>query len=210
MARNLDPKCKQCRRAGEKLFLKGERCFTPKCAVVRRNYPPGIHGIKGGKKKLSEYGFQLREKQKAKKEYGLMEGQFKLTFKKAKEQKGDMSENFLKLLETRLDNVVYRLGFASSRSQARILVSHGHFLVDDKKVNIPSYNLKKGHVIKIKQSSQRKKIFNILPEKLKKTEAPAWLNLDAKELTGKILHSPVLNEIKTNIDAQAVIGFYSR
>jgi small subunit ribosomal protein S4 len=210
MARNLDPKCKQCRRAGEKLFLKGERCFTPKCAIVRRNYPPGIHGVKGGKKKLTEYGFQLREKQKAKKEYGLMEDQFKLTFKKAQKQKGDTSENFLKLLETRLDNVVYRLGFASSRNQARILVSHGHFLVDDKKVNIPSYNLKKGDIIKIKQSSQRKKIFNILPEKLKKTEAPGWLNLDAKELTGKILHSPMLNEIKTNIDAQAVIGFYSR
>lgn len=210
MGRNLNPKCKQCRRIGEKLFLKGERCMTPKCAIIKRNYPPGMHGQKSGSKKATEYGLQLKEKQKAKKEYNLMEGQFRLAFKKAKKVKGNTSENLLKILETRLDNAVYRLGFADSRSQSRVLVSHGHFLINGKKVNIPSYCVKTGDVIKIKEGSQRKKPLSILSEKLKKAEVPGWLNLDIKELTGKILHDPLQNEIKTNFDPQAVIEFYSR
>jgi small subunit ribosomal protein S4 len=209
MAKNLDPKCKQCRRVGEKLFLKGERCLSPKCAIVKKNYPPGVHGVKG-KRKLSEYGLQLQEKQKAKKEYNLLEDQFRLTFERGKKQAGDAGENLFRLLETRLDNVVYRLGFASSRSQARELVTHGHFLVNDKKVNIPSYQVKTGDVIKIKEKSKRLKLFSILPEKLKKVEIPSWLNLDRKELIGKVLHNPTMDEIKTNVNVQMIIEFYSR
>ena len=210
MSKNLEPKCKQCRRIGEKLFLKGDRCSASKCAITRRSYPPGVHGPKGSRRKISDYGSQLKEKQKAKKTYNLMEKQFRLTFKKAKQQSGDAGENLFKLLETRLDNVAYRLGFAVSRGQARELVSHGHFLVNDKKVNIPSYRVKTGDVIKIKQNSQGLKQFNALRERLKKTEVPGWLHLDAKELSGKVLHTPAFNEIRTNIDARVIVEFYSR
>jgi small subunit ribosomal protein S4 len=209
MAKNLDPKCKQCRRIGEKLFLKGERCSTQKCAIVRRNYPPGVHGAKG-KKRISDYGTQLKEKQKAKKEYNLLEKQFRLTFEKGKKQPGNAGENLFKLLETRFDNAVYRLGFAASRSQARELITHGHFLINDKKVNIPSYHLRTGDIIKIKERSKKLKPFNILKEKLKKVEISAWLNLDNKELTGKVLHMPTADEIKTNINAQIIVEYYSR
>jgi small subunit ribosomal protein S4 len=210
MAKNLNPKCKQCRRLGEKLFLKGERCSTPKCAIVRRNYAPGVHGPKMARRKLSEYGLQLQEKQKAKKEYNILENQFKKIFKKAQEKSGDAGENLFILLESRFDNVIYRLGFASSRSQARELISHGHFLINDKKVNIPSYQLKAGDIVKIKERSKKLKIFSALGEKLKKFETPAWLHLDAKEMQGKILHTPKFEEMKTKINAQMVVEFYSR
>jgi len=153
MGRNLDAKCKQCRRIGEKLFLKGERCDSPKCAMVKRNYPPGFHGQKG-KKRQSDYGLQLAEKQKAKKQYNLLEKQFKLTFSKAQKQTGDAGENLLKLLETRLDNVVFRLGIATSRTQARQFVGHGHIRVNDKKVDIPSFQVKQGDVVRVKSSSK--------------------------------------------------------
>jgi len=184
--------------------------MTAKCAIVRRNYAPGIHGPKGQTKKTTEYGNQLKEKQKAKKTYNLMEKQFKLTFEKSKKQKGNTSENFLKNLEIRLDNAVYRLGFADSRSQARELISHGHFLVNNKKVNIPSYSLRTGDVIKIKDSSKRKKPFNKLGEKLKKVDSLSWINLNIEELTGKILHSPSMKDIKINFDPQVIIEYYSR
>ncbi len=209
MAKNLDPKCKQCRREGEKLFLKGDRCSSPKCAMVKKNYPPGIHGAKR-RSRQSDYSLQLREKQKAKKLYNLLEKQFKITFNKASQQKGDAGENLLKALETRLDNVIYRLNFASSRSQARQLVNHGHFTVNDKKVNIPSYQVKSGDVIKIRLSSQKNKAFNNLGEKLKKAEAPGWLNLNQKELTGKVLHQPGKDDAEMKINTQMIVEFYSK
>lgn len=209
MGRNLSPKCKQCRRIGEKMFLKGERCTTPKCAFVKRDYAPGMHGNKQ-RRKLSNYGLQLQEKQKAKKEYRLMEKQFKLIFEKAQKQSGDAGNNFLKLLETRMDNAIYRLGFTSSRNQARELVSHGHFLVNDKKVDIPSYTLKAGDIVKIKEKSKKMKVFSSLAEKLKKSEIPGWLSLDISEMSGKILRLPAPNDIKTTINAQTIVEFYSR
>lgn len=210
MAKNLEPKCKQCRRAGEKLFLKGERCFTPKCEMVKRNYPPGVHGAKG-KGRKSGYGMQLEEKQKAKKQYLLLEKQFRLTFEKAKKQAGNAGENLFKLLETRLDNVVYRLGFVSSRGQARELVNHGHFAVNNRKVNIPSCQVKVGDVVKVASGSRTKKQFSNLEEKLKKIKVPGWLNLDTKELSGKVLHYPGKEEIKNiNFNLQMIVEFYSK
>lgn len=209
MAKNLEPQCKQCRRIGEKLFLKGEKCTTPKCPLVKRPYPPGTHGPKG-KQRQTDYGLQLQEKQKAKKSYGLTEKQFELTLNRAKKKTGDANENFLKLLETRLDNTIYRLGFASSHFEARQLVNHGHFLVNNKKVNIPSCNVKAGNVIKLKPSSRRLKIFTNIEEKLKKKELPSWLNLDLKELTAKVLHEPKPEDLKTNINFYMIIEFYSR
>lgn len=209
MARNLDPKCKQCRRVGEKLFLKGERCYGVKCAIVKRNYPPGAHGAKG-RTRQTEYGLQLQEKQKAMKQYRLLEKQFNITFTKAKKQSGNLSENFLKLLESRLDNAVFRSGLALSRDKARQLVSHGHFTVNNRKVNIPSYQVKAGDVIKVKDSSKRNKYFSKLSEALKKTEAPGWINLEAKELSVKILHQPSGDELKTNLNMQMIVEYYSR
>ena len=155
MARNLNPKCRQCRRIGEKLFLKGDRCVSTKCALIKKNYPPGIHGAKQTRAKSSEYGKQLREKQKAKRIYGILEKQFRNYFKKAANKKKETGEILLKILEMRLDNVIYRVGLAKSRNKARQLVSHGHFLINNKKVNIPSYEVNIKDVIKIKQKSEK-------------------------------------------------------
>ena len=209
MAKNLDPKCKLCRRAGEKLFLKGDRCLTAKCAMVKRNYPPGFHGPKKTRR-LSDYGQQLSEKQKAKRQYNLLEKQFKLTFEKARRQTGNTGEIFIKLLEMRLDNAIYRLGFASSRAQARQLINHGHFTVNDHKVNIPSYQLKGGDIIKIKANKKQAKVFKDLGEKLSKSEFPGWLHLNPKELTAKVLHQPDIETIKPNFNIQMIIEYYSR
>ena len=209
MARNIDNKCKQCRRVGEKLFLKGERCFSAKCAMVKRNYAPGFHGPKG-RKRLSDYGLQLQEKQKARKLYGLLEKQFRLTFDKASKKSGDAGTNFLKLLEMRLDNVVYRLGLASSRSQARQLVNHGHFTLNGKKAGIPSMIVKPGQVIKVKKTSTKTKFFKNIEEKLKKAEVPSWLSLDAGELSAKVLHEPKDSDLPQNINVQMIIEFYSK
>lgn len=211
MGKNLDPKCKQCRRAGEKLLLKGERCFSTKCAMVKRNYPPGLHGPKG-KKRLTDYGLQLLEKQKAKKYYGLSESQFKLSFDKVQKKGGDVGANFLKFLEMRLDNVVYRAGLAPSRSLARQLVNHGHFKVNDRKVDIPSYQVKIGHKITIKKSSLNNKYFKILPEKLKNmaSEQKSWLNVDSKELSFKVLHEPRQQDLPMNIKTYMIIEYYSK
>ncbi len=209
MAKNLDAKCKQCRRAGEKLFLKGERCYTAKCAMVKRNYPPGFHGPKG-RRRQTDYGLQLNEKQKAKRQYILLEQQFKLIFEKARRQSGNAGENFVKLLEMRLDNTIYRLGFAFSRPQARQLVNHGHFTVNGRKVNIPSCQLKKGDTIKIKSNKKQAKIFKNLSEKLKKKEVPGWLHLDTKELTAKVLHQPNMEAINPNFNVQMIVEYYSR
>lgn len=209
MGRNIDNKCKQCRRIGEKLFLKGDRCSTPKCAMIKRNYAPGFHGPKGHKR-LSDYGLQLQEKQKAKKYYGLLEKQFRLTFAKASKKQGDAGKNFLRLLEMRLDNVIYRLGWASSRAQARQLVTHGHFTVNDVKTDIPSFTVKLGQVIKIRKSSRPNRFFKNLGEKLKKAETPSWLNLEVKDLSAKALHEPKDTDLPQNINVQMIIEYYSK
>jgi len=190
-------------------MLKGERCATAKCAVVKRNYPPGLHGPKG-RTRQSGYNMQLREKQKAKRIYNLMEKQFALSFARAIKQKGEAGENLMKILETRLDNVIYRLGFASSRAQARVLTNHGHFRVNDAKVNIPSFNVKTGDIIKIKQSSRKSKAFAGLSEKLKKVEIPGWLNLDTKDLSAKVLHQPAKENFESKINSQMIVEFYSK
>ncbi|MEA3463795.1 MAG: 30S ribosomal protein S4 [Patescibacteria group bacterium] len=208
MAKNLGPKCKQCRREGEKLMLKGERCNSPKCAMVKKNYPPGIHGPKR-RGRQSDYSLQLREKQKTKRFYNLLEKQFKITFNKASKQKGDAGENLLKMLEIRLDNVIYRSGFAVSRNYARQLVSHGHFTVNDKKVNVPSYQVKTGDIIKIKSPSKKNKAFSNIEERLKKITAPGWLNIDTKELICKILHQPAKEDTE-KINTHMIVEFYSR
>jgi len=209
MSKYLGSKCKLCRREGEKLMLKGDRCGTGKCAIVKRNYPPGLHGPKG-RARQSGYNMQLREKQKAKRIYNLLEKQFELSFNRAKKQKGDVGENLMKILETRLDNAVYRLGFAQSRAQARTLVAHGHFTVDDVKVNIPSYNLKTGQIIKIKPASRTSKQFSNLSERLKKIEAPGWLNLEIKDFSAKMLHQPAKENFEANVNTQMIVEFYSR
>ena len=209
MGRNLEPKCKQCRRVGEKLFFKGDRCNSPKCAMVKRNYPPGFHGPKG-KKRQTDFGLQLTEKQKGRKSYNLLEKQFKATFDKASSKKGDVGENLLRLLEMRLDTTIYRLGFAESRIKARQLVNHGHFRVNDKKVNIPSYTVNSGDIITIEEKSKKIKHFKELVEKIKKYQAPGWINLDQKGLSGKVLHEPNVKEIQSNINVQMIVEFYSR
>jgi small subunit ribosomal protein S4 len=210
MSKNLEPKCKKCRRIGEKLLLKSERCLTSKCAMVKKNYPPGFHGPKG-KQRLSDFVTQLREKQKAKIQYNLLEKQFKLTFLEARKRGGNVGENFISLLESRLDNAIYRLGLAGSRGQAREMVSHGHFLVKGKKVNIPSYQLKQGDVIGIKTSSLRKKYFNNLKEKnFNMSQIPGWMNFDPKEMTAKIVGTPNALEVGKGINTQMIVEFYSR
>lgn len=209
MARNIDSKCKQCRRAGEKLFLKGERCYTPKCAMVKRNYAPGFHGQKG-RRRLSDYGLQLAEKQKAKKFYGLMEKQFHLTFAKASKKSGDAGKNFLRALEMRLDNVIYRSGWATSRALARQLVNHGHFTVNGKKADIASFSVKAGQEIKVKKSSQNSPYFRNLGDKLKKADRPSWLNFNASEASVKVLHEPQEADLPQNLNVQVIIEYYSK
>jgi small subunit ribosomal protein S4 len=209
MGRNLEPKCKQCRRAGEKLFLKGERCRTVKCAIVKRNYPPGFHGPKG-RPRSTEYGIQLNEKQKAQKQYNLLEKQFRLTFEKAQSQAGNTAENFLKLLEMRFDNIIYRLGIGESRSQARQLINHSLFTINDRNVNIPSRILKVGDIIKIKSNKKNYKIFLNAVERIKKLELPNWLILEKNTLETKILNQPDINSLKANFNIQMIVEFYSR
>jgi small subunit ribosomal protein S4 len=210
MAKDLNPKCKKCRRAGEKIFLKGERCNTAKCALVKRNFAPGFHGPKQQRKRLSDYGQQLAEKQKAKRQYVLLEKQFKLTFEAAKAKTGNVAENFLKSLEMRFDNVVFRSGFAVSRSQARQMINHGLFTINEKIVNIPSYHTKTGEEIKIKTNKKNAKIFKNLTETIKKHEAPGWLNVDMKEIKSKVLHQPGMDVIKPNFNIQMIVEYYSR
>jgi len=209
MAKDLDPKCKKCRRAGEKLFLKGEKCSSPKCVFIKRNYPPGLHGVKK-RKFLTNYGQQLLEKQKAKRTYGLLEKQFKNYYQKAVKKQGNTAELLLQLLEMRLDNVVYRLGLASSRKQARQLVNHGHFAVNNKKVNIPSFQVKAKDIISLKSGKEKTKVFVNIDKNLAKWETPSWIDLNAKELQGKILDKPTLEEIKSQFNPTLIVEFYSR
>lgn len=208
MAKDIGPKCKKCRREGEKLFLKGDKCLSSACPMVKRNYPPGVHGPKG-KPRLTEYGQQLREKQKAKRIYNLLEQQFLNYYKKALQTKGKSTDNLFQLLELRLDNVVYRLNFAKSRSSARQLISHKHFKVNGKSINIPSYQLKVGDEISIKEKSLKSNQFIEL-QKIIKKETPEWLSLDPKDLKGKVIGLPDLDKEKVGIDFRLIIEFYSR
>jgi small subunit ribosomal protein S4 len=206
MARYTDAACRLCRRESQKLFLKGERCYSTKCALERRNYPPGQHGQ--GRKKVSDYGLQLREKQKAKRFYGLLEKQFRNTFDKAAKRKGITGENLLVMLETRLDNTVFRMGFASSRKEARQLVNHGHFTVDDKKVDIPSYEVRPGQTIAVKKKSHNSPKFKEIKEF--QITVPAWVSVDVDKLTGQVLSLPTREEIDTPIAEHLIVELYSK
>jgi small subunit ribosomal protein S4 len=206
MARDLGPKCRVCRREGMKLFLKGERCLTEKCAIERRSYPPGEHGR--GRIKQSEYLLQLREKQKARRYYGLLEKQFRNYYEKAAKQQGITGEVLLRMLEMRLDNVVYRLGFAASRSQARQLVRHGHFQVNGRRVNIPSFQVRPDSVVSIRAGSSAEQVLRDATD-LTASVAP-WLQADHDNLTGKVLRAPERGEIDTPVQEQLIVELYSK
>ncbi len=212
MARNTDPVCKMCRREGEKLFLKGERCFTPKCAFERRPYAPGQHGktSQGHSRRLSDYSRQLRAKQKTRRVYGVLERQFRRYFNMALKTRGLTGVNLLQILESRLDNVVYRLGFAVNRAQARQMVAHGHFLVNGRRTNIPSMVLKPGDVVAVRPESKKNGLFTDLTEQAEKTNAALWLERDLKELSARILRAPERGEIDGNLNEQLVVEYYSR
>lgn len=209
MGRYTGSVCRQCRREGEKLFLKGDRCYTPKCAMDRKPYGPGMHG-QNRSKKPTEYGVQLREKQKVKRMYGIMEKQFRNYFEKAERQPGITGENLLILLERRLDNVVYRLGFASSRREARQLVNHGHFLVNGKKVNIPSMLLKPGDVVEVKERSKESPKFKEIQAQAAYKTPPEWLELDVDNLRGRVLAYPKREDIGGTISEHLIVELYSR
>jgi len=208
MARYTDSVCKLCRRERQKLFLKGQKCFTEKCPIEQRNYPPGQHGL-SRRSKVSEYGVQLREKQKIKRSYGLLETQFRNYFEKATSQKGRTGENLIKLLERRLDNVVFRLGFASSRKQARQLITHRHIIVNNIPVDIPAYLLKAGDVIQIKDKSKKlDAIHNSL--KRVKDNTYGWLTVDKATLSGTFVQIPERADVPLNANEQLVVELYSK
>lgn len=208
MARYTDAVCRLCRRQGMKLFLKGDKCFTPKCPVERRSYAPGDHGQR--RRKVSEYGVQLKEKQKIKNIYGVLERQFRKTFEEAERRPGITGENLLQLLEMRLDNVVYRMGWASSRPEARQLVRHGHFSLRGRKTDIPSALVKIGDVVAVREGSRNGEYFQaVIPSMAKKT-IPKWLSLDTEATSGRVMAVPAREEIDTNVSEQLVVEFYSR
>ena len=206
MSRYTDANCKLCRREGQKLFLKGERCYSSKCALERRNYAPGQHGQ--ARKKMSDYGIQFREKQKAKRFYGMQETQFRNLYEKAAKKSGKTGENLLILLETRLDNVVFRLGFASSRKEARQLVTHGHFTVNGKKADIPSMELKAGDVIRVKEKSQSSPKFKEVKEM--SITVPSWMSVEVEKLEGKIVTLPTRADIDTPVAEHLIVELYSK
>jgi len=209
VGRYTEAVCRQCRREGEKLFLKGDRCYSEKCAVEKKNYPPGAHG-QGRRQKVSEYGLQLREKQKTRRTYGVLEKQFRNYFDKADRQQGITGENLLILLERRLDNVVYRLGFASSRKEARQLVNHGHFTVNGKKATIPSMLIRVEDVIQVKDASKDMAKFEEIKEQAAYKTPPEWLSVDVENLTGRVLAYPVREQIDTPVNEQLIVELYSR
>lgn len=208
MARYTGPVCRLCRREGVKLFLKGDRCYSEKCAFEKRAYAPGQHGQR--RTKATEYGIQLREKQKARRIYGILEGQFRKYFKEADRRKGVTGENLIVQLEQRFDNVVFRAGFADSRSQARQLVRHNHFKLNGRKANIPSMILKPGDVVQLKESSKKSVIIKTIVEKLGKKNLPEWLNLDAENLAVKIVALPARENIDIPVTEQLIVELYSR
>jgi small subunit ribosomal protein S4 len=208
VARYRDALCRLCRRESEKLFLKGDRCYTDKCGIEKRNYAPGQHGQK--RKKLSDYALQLREKQKAKETYGVLENQFKRYFQLAEKKKGVTGSNLLQLLELRLDNIVYRLGFAANRRQARQLVLHGHFTVNNKRVSIPSCLLRPGDVVGLKEASTKLTVVEENISKIEHRGLPAWIEMDTKNLKGKVLHAPERDEIELTVQEQLIVELYSK
>ena len=205
----ITSKCKKCRRADQKLFIKGDRCSTQKCAMVKRPYIPGAHG-KSRRKRFSEYGMQLAEKQKIRYTYGISEKQFKKYFKEAIDQKEDKGDFLVKKLESRLDNVVFRLGWAKSRGSARQIVNHGHILVNDRKVDISSYQVKKDDVIKLKEKSKKLVLFKELKTFLKKNKTPDWLSLDAQKIEGTIKGNPDFKDLEQVGEVNMIIEYYSR
>lgn len=208
MGHYIGSKCKFCRREGKQLFLKGDRCFTDKCSYDRRPYPPGAHGQK--RSKFTEYGIQLREKQKAKRIYGLTEKQFKLFFKRASSSKGATGENLLTLLERRLDSVIYNLGVANSRQQARQQIKHSHFLINGKKADIPSIILKKGDEVTIKESSRESNNFKEAIERVGRKEIPRWLSFDSASFKGTIVDMPTRSDISHDIEERLIVELYSK
>ncbi|HJV36561.1 30S ribosomal protein S4 [Geomonas sp.] len=208
MARYTGPVCRLCRREGAELFLKGERCFTDKCGMKRRTYPPGQHGQ--GRVKVSDYGVQLREKQKVRRIYGILENQFRGYFEQADRMKGVTGENLLFILERRLDNVVYRLGFASSRTEARQLVRHGHFTLNGRKVNIPSIQAKAGDVLQLREKSRKIAVISESLEAVVRRGIPQWLELDKDNFKGTIKAMPVREDITMPIQEQLIVELYSK
>jgi len=208
LARYTESVCRLCRREGMKLFLKGDRCFKDKCAIERRNYPPGQHGRR--RSKLLGYGIQLREKQKVKRIYGLLERPFRLTFQRAERRKGITGANLLQELERRLDNVVYSLGFAASRAQARQLVRHGHVTVNGRKVTIPSFRVSKGYVVTIKDRSRSNEQIKASVETARARGVPAWLDLSPETFSGTVLELPNREDIKLPIQEQLIVELYSK
>lgn len=208
MARYTEAVCRQCRREGLKLYLKGDRCYSVKCGVERRPYVPGQHGQ--GRKKVSEYGLQLREKQKARRIYGVLERQFKRYFEKAERQPGVTGENLLRLLEVRLDNAVYRLGLGASRNEARQLVRHGHFTVNGRKVNIPSFLLRVGDVICVRDKSKESPRMKELMERAAERTPPAWLEFDAEQPRASVVALPLREQIDSPVQEHLIVELYSR
>ena len=209
MARNLDAKCRQCRREGEKLFLKAEKCFTDKCAIEKRNFPPGQHGQRRNQR-LSDYGVQLREKQKVRRIYGILEGQFRGYYAEADRQKGITGENLLQLLESRLDNVAYRMGIGGSRAEARQIVRHNSVLVNGKRVNIPSYQVRPGDVVEVAEASKQQLRIKGSLEAAEQRGFPEWLEVDVKGFKGTFKAKPQRDELPATINESLVVELYSK
>ncbi|RJQ39825.1 MAG: 30S ribosomal protein S4 [Nitrospiraceae bacterium] len=208
MARYTGPLCRVCRREGDKLFLKGDRCFTEKCSVERRKYPPGQHGQR--RTKISDYGIQLREKQKTRKSYGLFEKQFRICFHEAERRKGATGELLLQLLERRMDSAVFRMGFAINRREARQLITHGHFTVNGRAVSIPSYLVKAGDVIEVKEKSRKIPALADNMTRLENRGIPAWVEVDSASFKGKVLHIPSREEMQLPVQEQLIVELYSK
>jgi len=208
MARYTDPVCRICRREGLKLFLKGSRCYTRKCSFERRSTPPGMYAQR--RRKVSEFGLQLREKQKVRKSYSVLERQFANYFRKAAQHSGMTGVNLLRMLEMRLDNVVFRMGFASSRAQARQLVTHGHFSVNGRPTNIPSFQTKVGDRIEVRENRRGREYFKITSETIKSAQIPEWVSIDAAKLAGTILSEPTREQMPLEFNEQLVVEYYSR
>lgn len=212
MAKYRGPVCKLCRREGEKLFLKGERCFTPKCSFERRGYAPGQHGKSSQfrRRRESDYNRQLRAKQKARRVYGVLERQFHRYYTVALGRRGLTGLNLLQILETRLDNVIYRLGYADSRAQARVLVTHGHFSVNGRRTDIPSMLVSQGDVVDVREGSRKRTFFKDLPALAEDKNVPVWLSRDLKNLSGTMIRLPERSEVDSNLNEQLIVEYYSR
>lgn len=215
MSKYLGPVCRLCRREGEKLYLKGERCFTPKCAIERRGFPPGQHGrtgSRGGNRsgRESDYLRQLRAKQRARRVYGILERQFRRYYEVALQRHGITGLNLLQILESRLDNVIYRLGFAANRAQARLLVTHGHFTVNGRRTDVPSMLLREGDTVAVRDGSRGLEYFKVLPDMAESRTSPSWLNRDISQLSGSIQRLPERAEIDGFLNEQLIVEYYSR